>query len=146
MRTMNDFLTTGQEQQVVEAIRAAESRTRGEIRVVITSRRVWFRQRKAWKLFDQLGMRRTEHRNGALIVLFVRMRAFVIIGDEGLHAKVDAPYWKGLAERTTARLREGYRVEALTETIRSIGETMAAHWPAGDGENPDELPDAIHRE
>jgi uncharacterized membrane protein len=143
---MKDFLTTEQERQVVESIRAAESRTRGEIRVVITTRRVWFRQRKAWRLFDRLGMRRTEHRNGALIVLFVRMRAFVIIGDEGLDSRVDAGYWSRLAEQMTARLREGCRVEALTETIRALGETMAGHWPAGDGENPDELPDAIHRD
>ena len=142
---MKDFLTNDQEQAVVEAIRAAEARTSGEIRVVITSRRILRQERHAWRLFAKLGMELTRHRNGALIVLFIRRRRFVVLGDSGLDEIAGAGYWQAIAAEMSALLHDGHKVEALTSAIRKIGETMAAHWPP-DASNPDELPNAIHRE
>ena len=104
---MKDFLTNDEEQAVVEAIRQAEERSRGEIRVVITFRWVLRPERHAARLFTKLGMTRTEGRNGALITLFTRRRRFVILGDSGLNAVVDPDYWQRLAARMTGHLREG---------------------------------------
>ncbi len=143
---MKDFLTTDEEQSVVEAIRQAETRTSGEIRVVITSRWVLRPERHAARLFAKLGMVRTEGRNGALITLFTRRRRFVILGDSGLNAVVDPRYWERMAGDMTRHLREGRKVEALTTAIRTLSETMAAHWPPDPERNPDELPNDIHRE
>lgn len=142
---MKDFLTIEQEQAVVEEIRSAESRTSGEIRVVITSRWILFPERHARRLFARLGMHKTAHRNGALLVIFNRRRKFVVLGDEALHAHVGADYWKNLAADFTRRLREGRKVDALTHAIRSLGATLAEKWPPKD-ENPDELSNEIHRE
>ena len=142
---MKDFLTTEQEQEVVEAIRAAEARTSGEIRVVITSRWILRPERRARRLFERLGMTRTRHRNGALIVLFTRHRRFVVLGDSGLNGIINPGYWDGIAAAMTNLLRDGRKVDALTAAIRMIGETMAGHWPP-EASNPDELPDAVHRE
>lgn len=142
---MEDFLTTADEQQVVDAIRAAELRTSGEIRVVITSRRVLRPERHAWKLFDRLGMRNTKHRNGALIVVFDRRKRFVIIGDTGINGQVDPSFWNRIAGEMGRLLREGRRVEALASAIQAIGDALATHWPP-DEENPDELSNRIHRD
>jgi uncharacterized membrane protein len=142
---MKDFLTTEQEQEVVEAIRAAEARTSGEIRVVITSRWILRPERCARRLFDQLGMERTRHRNGALIVLFARRRRFVVLGDDALEEIIRPQGWQEISAEMSALLREGRKVEALIGVIRRLGATMAAHWPP-DASNPDELPNAVVRD
>lgn len=69
-KTMSDFLTTEEEQRVVEAIKRAEAGTRGEIRVCITYRWVWNPERYARKLFHRFGMQATRERNAALILVF----------------------------------------------------------------------------
>jgi uncharacterized membrane protein len=145
MITMKDFLTNEQELAVVEEIRSAESKTSGEIRVVITSRWILFPERHARKLFASLGMHKTHHRNGALLVIFNRRRKFVVLGDDALHHHVGAEYWKILASDFTRRLREGRKLDALIHAIRTLGTTLAEKWPPGD-ENPDELSNEIHRE
>lgn len=142
---MADFLTTGEEQQVVEAIREAESRTSGEIRVVITARRALWPERYAWKLFDRLGMRQTKHRNGALIVVFDRRKRFVVLGDAGINEKVDPAFWSRITDTMSQRLRDGQRVEALTATVNALGDVLSTHWPP-EVVNPDELPNRIHRD
>lgn len=142
---MKDFLTKEQEQAVVDAIRAAEARTSGEIRVVITSRWILRPEHHAWRLFERLEMTRTRHRNGVLIVLFTRRRRFVVLGDSGLNGIVKPGYWDGIAAAMTTLLRDGRKVDALTAAIRTLGETMAAHWPPA-ASNPDELPNTVHRE
>jgi uncharacterized membrane protein len=139
---MKDFLTSEQEQEVVEAIRAAEARTSGEIRVVITLRWILRPERHAWRLFAKLGMERTRHRNGALIVLFTRRRRFVVLGDSGLHGVVGPGYWNDVAAAMTNLLREGRKVDALTAAIRTLGETMSSHWPP-EASNPNELSNAV---
>src|SRR5512140_1836271 len=114
---MKDFLTQEQEQEVVDAIRTAESRTSGEIRVVITSRWILRPERHAWKLFNRLGMTRTRHHNGALIVLFTRRRRFMVLGDSGLNGIVKPGYWDEIAAEMTSLLHEGRKVDALAAAI-----------------------------
>ena len=142
---MKDFLTKEQEQEVVDAIRAAETQTSGEIRVVITSHWILRPEHHAWRLFDRLNMAHTRHRNGALIVVFTRRKRFVVLGDSGLNEAVKSGYWHEIAAKMTDFLRDGRKVDALTSAIRTLGETMSAHWPP-ETSNPDELPNAIHRE
>lgn len=142
---MKDFLTTEEEQALVDEIHAAESQTSGEIRVVITSRWILLPERHAWRLFDRLGMTQTRHRNGALIAIFTRWRRFVVLGDSGFDPIIGPGYWQDIAAQMSALLKEGHKVEAISHAIRRLGKTMAEHWPP-DVMNPDELPNAIHRE
>jgi uncharacterized membrane protein len=142
---MKDFLTTEQEQEVVEAIRAAEAQTSGEIRVAITSRWILRPERHAWRLFGRLDMTRTRHRNAALIVLFTRRRRFVVLGDSGLNAIVKPGDWQDIAAEMTGLLRDGRKLDALTAAIRKLGGTMAGHWPP-EATDPDELPNAVVRD
>jgi uncharacterized membrane protein len=142
---MKNFLTTEQEQEVVDAIRTAEAQTSGEIRVVITSRWILRPEHHAWQLFERLEMTRTRHRNGTLIVLFTRRRRFVVLGDSGLHGILKPGYWDGIAAAMTELLREGRKLDAITTAIRMLGETMAGHWPP-EASNPDELPNALVRD
>lgn len=142
---MKDFLTTNEEQALVDEIRAAEAQTGGEVRVAIISRWILRPDRHARRLFHRLGMTRTRHRNAALIVLYTRKRRFVVLGDSGLDEIVEPGYWDGIAKAMGDLLQQGRKVEALSSAIRTLGATMAGHWPP-EASNPDELPDTIHRE
>lgn len=142
---MKDFLTTEEEQALVDEIRAAELQTSGEIRVVITSRWVLRPDHHARRLFDQLGMAQTRHRNGALIAIFTRWRRFVVLGDSGFDPIAGPGYWQEIAAQMSASLKQGHKVEAISNAIRRLGKTMADHWTE-EASNPDELPNAIHRE
>jgi len=54
MSKVEDFLTYEEEQEIVEAIRMAESETSGEIRVHIEKQLPWIRLIVPWKFFTCL--------------------------------------------------------------------------------------------
>ncbi|MGD7651960.1 MAG: TPM domain-containing protein [Verrucomicrobiales bacterium] len=139
---MNDFLNKDEEQAVVEAISEEEQRSRGEIRVCVCSRWIMRPEAYARKMFAGLGMAETEERNGALIVVVPRRHRFVVLGDEGLDGVVGPGYWEGIAAEMSAHLKQGRRVEALVAGVRTLGATMAEHWPS-DGGGADELSNDI---
>ena len=124
---MKHFLTSSEEQEVVQAIHDAELRTTGEIRVIITSKWIFRLQQYAWKAFHRLGMTNTAARNGALIVVMARRRRFVVIGDQGLAEKVEPSYWENIASIMSAKLKDGQRSDALISAINLLTETLAQH-------------------
>ncbi len=65
--------------RVVAAIGEAEKKTSGEIRVVVSRRKIVEPVAEAQKQFSRLGMIATSHRNGVLILLAPRSRTFAII-------------------------------------------------------------------
>lgn len=139
---MKSFLNSQEEQSLVKEIHSHEARTSGEIRIVITSKWILRPQHYAWKMFHHLGMSQTSDRNAALIIVFVRRRRFVILGDQALAAAVSGDYWERLASNLSLHLREGLPLLALTTGIHTLGETQARHWPASP-DNLNELPNQI---
>jgi len=139
---MKPFLTPAEEESLVAAIREQEARASGDIRVCLSNKFVWRHERLAWKMFDQLGMRNTRHRNAALIVMLPLRRRFMVLGDSGLCAVVSPGYWEEIAAVMSQHMRNGRRLDALREGIRRLGDTMAAHWPRQEDDRND-LPDEI---
>ncbi len=95
---------------VEQAIRAAEQRTSGEIRVAIA--RSWFwgdARASAERAFRRMGVSATRARNGVLIFVAPRRRKVAVIGDVGIHAKVAPDFWAAVVERMTADFRRGDR-------------------------------------
>lgn len=142
---MKTFLTSDDEQRLVEAIRRAEQGTRGEIRVCITSRWIWRPERYVRRLFDRFGMRQTRERNAALILVIPRRRRFVLYGDKGLDQVFAPGLWETLAAAMSDRFHAGDKVGALEAAIAELGQQLASHWPA-DSPNPNELPDDLLRD
>ena len=142
--TMKSFLTTDEQASLVAAIREQEARTSAEIRVCVTHKFIWRHERYAWRLFEKIGMRNTERRNGALIVMMPRMRKVVIIGDIGFDAVVPSNYWIDAVAAMVRQMQEGGPLDALRCGLRRLGDTLSSHWPrAVDDSN--ELPDEIVR-
>lgn len=129
--------------RVLEALKAAERRTSGEIRVSIAPF-FWGDVRVAAELaFRRLGMTRTALRNGVLIFVVPSRRKFVVLGDEGIHASVGQSFW----ERVAAVLSERFHAEdftgGLVAGIAEISEQLALYFPHRGERDVNELPDAI---
>lgn len=136
------LLSREDEGRVVEAIRAAERRTSGEIRVHVEARCKGEALDEAAGVFERLGMTRTAARNGVLVFLAVDDRKFAIVGDRGIHGRVGAAFWGGLRDRLAERLREGRAADGLVEVVESIGAELGRSFPRA-GEDRNELSDDL---
>lgn len=132
------------EARIVAALRTAEAGTSGELRVSVDPKADLPAQEAAARAFRRLGMHRTAHRNGVLILVQPNVKRFAVLGDRGLHAKVGQAFWDGIAEGLKAHFAEGRFTEGLEAALAQVGEELARHFPAEPG-NPDELPDAVDR-
>jgi uncharacterized membrane protein len=77
------LLSAAQEQQIVEAIRAAEKNTSGEIRVYIESHcRMVDPVDRAIEVFFGLKMEKTDQHNAVLIYVALKDRQLAVYGDK----------------------------------------------------------------
>jgi uncharacterized membrane protein len=130
-------------ERILRAIAAAETRTSGEIRVSV-SRFFWGAVRPvAERAFARLGMTATRERNGILFFFVPARRRFVVLGDEGIHARVGQEFWNESAAAMSKRFRKGEFTEGLEEGIKTAGERLAAHFPYDPVSDKNELSDEI---
>ncbi|MSU71882.1 MAG: hypothetical protein EXS43_06015 [Opitutus sp.] len=115
--------------RVVAAIGAAEQRTAGEIRVVVSRRKTDDPVAAAREQFERLGMTQTKLRCGVLIFLAPASRAFAVIGDTGIHEKCGGPFWQELATAMTGHFQRGDFTAGLEHGIGRAGTLLAAHFP-----------------
>lgn len=144
-RKPSEFLTEEQSRAVVAAIAAAERRTSGEIRVHLEAGcpggDPYLRGKD---LFEDLGMTGTAERNGVLLYLACADRLFAVLGDRGIHERVEEDFWDAVASRMSSRFREEDFAGGLIDAIREIGERLSRHFPyAGDEADVNELSDEI---
>jgi uncharacterized membrane protein len=142
MRT-KEFISKLDHDRIVGAIKAAEAKTSGQIRVYVQRGElagdpVTAAQAK----FYQLGMQATKERNGVLIFVLPRARKFAVIGDEGVHQKCGDQFWQQLVERMRAHFQSENFTDALVEAIEEVGTLLARHFPKT-GAARNELPDDI---
>jgi len=142
MRT-HKFLREIEHDRIVGAIKSAEAKTSGQIRVFL--QRGTFEEdvlERAQKKFFQLGMQKTRERNAILVMIAPRVQKFAVVGDEGVHQKCGERFWQELVEKMRGHfLREEF-TEALVEGIESAGQLLARYFPRT-GPSTNELPDDI---
>lgn len=136
------FLTTAEESQVLQAIRAAEARTTGELRVCVAETTTTDVQASARQAFERLGMHRTQDRNGVLIYLAPKSRTLAIVGDEGIHQHGGDSFWTAIADRLSRDFASGSIAPGLERAIQEIGDALARHFPRTQTDT-NELPDSI---
>ena len=84
-----NFFTEEEQKLIAEAIRNAERRTSGEIRVFVESRCSYVNPLdRAVEIFISLKMDQTAERNAVLLYVATKDRQLAIFGDEGIHKKV----------------------------------------------------------
>lgn len=129
--------------RIKAAIATAERQTSGEIRVSVSRFFYGSVRRAAERAFDRLKMRATGDRNGILFFVVPARRRFVVVGDEGIHAKVGQEFWDGLVAAMSGDFREGKFNEGLIRGILECGRMLAQHFPYDAGTDVNELPDEI---
>jgi len=140
-----DFFSQLEHDEIVGAIREAESKMCGEIRVFISRKERHDPVAAAQLRFEKLGMTKTKERNGVLIYVAPRVRKFAIIGDVGIHQKCGDNFWKEVAREMTDHFRKGEFTSGIVHAIHRAGTLMAEHFPHHEGDK-NELSDEIEHD
>jgi uncharacterized membrane protein len=130
-------------ERVLSSIKAAERRTSGEIRVSIAPFFWGSVERAAEKAFLRLGMARTREHNGVLFFVVPSRRAFMVLGDRGIHARVGQAFWDELAAVLSEHFRRGDFTEGLVAAVSKAADQLAAHFPYDPERDRNELDDEI---
>ncbi|HSK14432.1 MAG TPA: TPM domain-containing protein [Phnomibacter sp.] len=134
----------GETERIVEAIREAERKTSGEVRVFVESRcRYVDPVHRAAEIFFGLKMDLTAERNAVLVYIAMRDHQFAIFADEGIYKEMGAPYWETeAAKMLDAFKRESY-ADGLVTVVNDIGHALQEHFPYDNKGDKNELPDDI---
>ncbi|WP_407522563.1 TPM domain-containing protein [Lacibacter sp. MH-610] len=137
------FFTDEEEQRIVAAIRAAEKRTSGEIRVFVESRCSYVDAvDRAAEIFYGLKMEQTEDRNGVLLYIATKDHQLAIYGDKGIHEKVGTAFWNKEVQKILGEFSKQHFADGIVTVITEIGEALVTHFPY-ENEDRNELPDDI---
>ena len=133
------------ELEIVRCIRAAESKSRAEIRVHLSKplkgKNI---MDSALLVFRKMGMHKTELHNGVLIYVSLDDRQFAIIGDSAIHECVTEAFWQEVRNEMAEYFQQGAPTQAICHGIHRAGEKLQTYFPLGNA-NPNELSDEISR-
>jgi len=139
-----EFFTEEERQSIVDAVRTAEQRTSGEVRVFVESRCRYVNAiDRAVEIFEGLQMQKTELRNATLVYVAIRDRQLAVFGDEGIHQKVGDEYWGNEVVKMISAFNRDNIAEGIAQCVLNIGEALAMHFPYDRNTDKNELPDDI---
>lgn len=129
---------------IVKAIRHAEQRTSGEVRVFAESRCSWVDAiDRAAEVFFSLQMDKTEQRNAVLIYVALKDHQLAVFGDEGIHQKVGPEYWNKVVGGMLTSFNKQDYARGIADCAIQIGEALTTHFPFNRETDKNELPDNI---
>ncbi len=125
MSKVEDFLSKKDEEEIIEAIRTAESHTSGEVRVHLekTTGEMDIFDR-AMEVFHMLKMDNTKHDNGVLIYVAVEDHNFVIYGDKGINDVVPDDFWESTKDAIVEKFKKGEFKQGLVNGILTAGQPI----------------------
>ena len=129
--------------RIEAALGAAEKQTSGEIRVSVSPFFWGSVRRAAERAFERLGMTATKQRNGVLFFVVPSRKRFVVLGDEGIHAKVGQAFWDKTAAALGAKFKVGDFTGGLIDAIALVGQELRLHFPYEGPRDVNELPDKV---
>lgn len=126
---LSDFLSEAERQLVQSAIKDAELKTSGEIRVHIESTCNSNVIERAVAVFKEINMHLTKERNGVLIYLSVKDQKLAIIGDKGINDVVPEGFWDEIKDAMVANFKIKQFQKGLVDGIQKIGEKLIEYFP-----------------
>ena len=139
------FFTKEEDSQIIRAIQKAEKATSGELRIHLIKQIKKDPMREAVRIFKLLGMHKTKQRNGCLILIGLKNKKVVVIGDKGINDIVRNNFWDDVVAVMIEGFKKDKFVEGLERGILMIGEKLKQYFPyATDDVN--ELSDEISKE
>lgn len=138
------FFTAEEQQQITDAIKEAERRTSGEVRVFVESRcRFVDPLDRAAEIFVGLKMNETKDHNAVLVYLAVKDHQFAVLADDGIHRKVGDAFWNNEVLAMRRHFKEDHIADAVVQVINDVGEALHTHFPYDRDNDKNELPDDI---
>jgi uncharacterized membrane protein len=137
-----EFLKCIDEARLQAAIAAAEGKTSGEIRVLISDRKVGEPVEAAQRAFLENGMDKTRERNAVLIFIAPQSQSFAVIGDEAVHRVCGQAFWDELGGLLKETFGHGHFTDGLVAVVVRTGDLLGKHFPRR-GDDVNELPDRI---
>jgi uncharacterized membrane protein len=138
-----EFFTPEQKELMLDAVRASEQATSGEVRVFVESRCKYVDPvDRAKEVFTSLKMDHTRERNAVLLYVAMRDRQLALWGDQGIHDKVGDDFWKRQVQYILSHFKKDNYAEGIAAVVREMGEMLSRSFPHVDGAK-NELPDDI---
>ena len=135
------FFSEPDRQELEKAIREAEAKTSGELRIHL-ERTCSDPFERAKVVFAYLRMDETADRTGVLFYLAVESQMFSILADEGINDRVPRGFWDDTRDRMVTQFRDGHFKEGLLAGVQAAGEQLARFFPRKEGDR-NELADTI---
>jgi putative membrane protein len=100
-------------------------------------------RRRAAEQFLAKNLHLTRERTGVLIFVSLGEHMAELIADEGIATHVDTKVWDQAMAALTEGLKRGQPAAGFSAAIGLCADVLAERFPARDGDNPNELPDAV---
>ena|SRR5689334_10112364 len=111
------------------AIKAAEHKTSGEIRLFVENHCAGDVLDRAAFLFKELKIHNTNEHNGVLFYLAMKSQKFAILGDSGINAKVPKDFWLDIkVEMQNYFVKEEFSA-GLVKGITMAGDALKKYFP-----------------
>ena len=144
MPKIEDFFTANEEQQVVNAIKTAETNTSGEIRVHIEKTTNKDALERATEVFYELKMNETQLQNGVLFYVATESHHFAVLGDKGINDLVPDNFWDAEKELALSHFKKREFAKGLELAIFEAGKKLQEFFPY-QSDDTNELSDEISK-
>ena len=139
-----DFFTEEEKLQIIEAVRNAEQRTSGEVRVFVESHCSYMDAiDRAKEIFSELRMNETADKNAVLVYVALKDKQLAVFGDEGIHSKLGNDYWNAEVRKMISKFNKENYADGIKEVVTDIGGALTQHFPYNNDTDKNELPDDI---
>ena len=138
------LLSTPETALVVDAIRASEKKTSGEIRVYVESHCSFVDSLdRAKQVFYSLKMDNTEFRNAVLVYVAIKDHQLAVFADEGIYNSAGAAFWNKAVQDMLLHFNSRDYGKGIAHVVNEIGNTLQVHFPYNNSTDKNELPDDI---
>ena len=139
-----EFFSKEENDKIIAAIRHAEERTSGEVRVFVERKCKFIDPLdRAREIFAELKMQNTKDRNAVLVYVAIRDRQLAIFGDSGINAKTGEAYWKQEVDKMISSFNQECYADGISDCVRDIGLALQTYFPYDKETDKNELPDEI---
>jgi uncharacterized membrane protein len=127
--TIEQTITPAVKAGIEEAIRTAELGTSAEVRVHLEDHCPGEVLDRAAFIFAQLEMHKTALRNGVLIYVALADKKIAVIGDAGIHTRIEKNTWEEIKSGMIAHLKQENFLAGITAGVHMVGEIIKRYFP-----------------
>lgn len=137
--TIGNFLSREEIEKVNSAVKNAEKKTAGEIKIVVVQKStegdlpldqtIEKVRERARKEFFELGLDHTRDNTGVIILISLDERQVVVFGGQAIYEKIEAGEWIEHVRVIIDGIKSGAPAVGIIEAVKQIGELLAEHLP-----------------